>query len=169
MIMEPIVNKVAASGLITIDFEEWVNIHPYTAIDLSPVLFQGLVMREADLKEWLKNYDYLAVKGQNLIFQCPDDIILQKWVPLLVFSRFAPYAAHMTWGNTDDLFNDLLQKAILAYDISQLQGARIVLKGCSKYAVKPATYSLAVDKFQPVAQSILYGEPCSTVPIYKKK
>lgn len=166
--MDDIINRVANSGLVSLDLEDWLPTGPFMEIDLKAVLWQGLILREQDLKDYLSNLDYTAFKGAFLNVYCSEDVILPQWVYLLFSSKFSPCCTAVVWGTKTDLLNSILQKKITELDLSIYQDQRIVIKGCASIKLEPQVYMNLVSKLQPVAKSILYGEPCSTVPIYKK-
>jgi len=167
--MEAIINKVANSGLISIDMEEWLPKGPFKEIDLKSILWQGLILREQDLKDFLSAIDYAQFEGSYLNVLCSEEVILPQWIYALISAKFSPFCNKITWGNQTDLFNELLSDQIDTIDVSRYTDQRIVVKGCSNVEIAPRIYMKLIAKLQPVAKSLMYGEPCSTVPLYKKK
>lgn len=163
-----IVNRVANSGLITLDLEEWLPKGPFHTIDLKDILWQGLILRENDLKEYLDTLDYSQFKGSFLNVHCSEDVILPQWLYTMLSSRFTPHVSRIVWGSKNELYNALLQDHISQLDLSAYTDQRIIIKGCSNFELDPQVYINLVNKIQPVVKSLMYGEACSTVPIYKR-
>lgn len=163
-----IVNRVANSGLVSLDLEDWLPEGPFKEIDLKQILWQGLILRENDLKDYLNNIDYREFEGSFLNVHCSEDVILPQWIYLLISSRFSPFTKHISWGTRNDLLNEVLKAKISTINPEDYQDQRIVIKGCSSLQIEPNVYMSLVNRLQPVAKSLMYGEPCSTVPIYKK-
>ncbi len=166
--MSEIVNRVTGSGLISLDLEEWLPSGPFKEIDLKDILWQGLILREQDLKDFLTNTDYELFKGSFLNVYCSEDVILPQWIYLMISSKFSPFCAKVVWGSKTELLNSLLLDRITTLDSSEYSDQRVVIKGCADIQVSPLVYTNLLAKIQPIAKSIMYGEPCSTVPIYKR-
>ena len=167
--MEPLVNRVAKSGLITIDLEQYFPKEETAVFDLKDHLFQGLVLREKEFREAVKNHDWSQYRNKVLLVYCSTDAIIPVWAFMLVASAAGPYASNVFQGTADEYLKFAFLKALEAIDPEDYVDKRIVIKGCSNKPVPPAAYSELTRKLQPVVKSIMYGEPCSTVPIFKKK
>lgn len=165
---QPLVNRVAASGLITFRLEEYFPQGEVAAFDLKDHLFMGLILKEKDFREALKNHDWEQYRGQNLVVFCSADAIIPTWAYMLVTVYAAPFALDVFQGTKEEFYKHAFQKALDQVDVAQFEGQRVVVKGCSDLPVPPAAYVELTRKLQPHALSIMFGEPCSTVPIYKK-
>ncbi len=167
--MEPLVNRVAKSGLITIDLETFYPKEEIQSFDLKDYLFQGLVLREKDFREVVKNHRWEQYQDKVLLVQCSTDAIIPVWAYMLVASAAAPFAKEVFQGTQEEFLKLAFLKKLDELQPEQYAGKRIVIKGCSHKPVPPAAYVELTRKLQPFVQSIMYGEPCSTVPIFKKK
>ena len=166
--MSELVNRVAQSGLITIDLETLYREVAVADFDLKDYLFQGLVLREKDFREALAAHDWTQYADQVLLIHCTADAIIPAWAPMLVASLAIPYAADVFHGDRDSYLTSAFRHAIEAMEIDQYVDARIVVKGCSGRSVPQAAYLELVKRLQPVVRSLMFGEPCSTVPVFKK-
>lgn len=165
---EEIVNKVANSGLITIDLEDFYHDGERVLIDIKDQLFQGLVLRENDFREYISTTDWSIYKGKNVAIICSADAIVQTWAYMLMTSAIQPYANKVVFGSLESLEQSLYQDIIERMSIDQYTNQRIVIKGCGKKPVPTFAYTALTEKLRPIARSIMYGEPCSTVPVFKK-
>lgn len=163
------VNKVAESGIITLNLEEYYPQEPVAVFDLKEHLFMGLILKEKDFREALKNTDWAQYEGKNVAVTCSADAIIPVWAYMLVAAYLQPVAAAVAFGTEEELKKEILLKNIAAIDAGQYQDKRVVIKGCGEVPVGEAAYLQITRQLQPVVKSIMYGEPCSTVPIYKKK
>lgn len=170
--MEPaeqtLVNRVAVSGLVTLKLEEFFPKEEMASFDLKEYLFMNLILKEKDFRESLANHDWTQYEGKNLAVFCSADAIIPVWAYMLVTVYAAPFAADIFQGTPDEFYKHIFQKALDEVDASQYADQRIVIKGCSDHPVPPSAYVELTRKLQPHAKSIMFGEPCSTVPIFKK-
>lgn len=166
--MEEITNKVALSGLITIDLGEFYPAGQRVTIDIKDQLFQGLILREKDFREFIKTHDWSQYKDAYVALTCSADAIIPDWAWMLLASALEPFAKKIVFGNAEMVETVLYDEIISAIDIQQYKDARIVIKGCGDKPVPKTAYIDLTRKLQPVVKSIMYGEPCSTVPVYKK-
>jgi hypothetical protein len=166
--MDEIVNKVAQSGLITIDLEEYYPEGKRILFDMKPLLFQELILREKDFREFLKNEDWSKYKDAYIALTCSNDAIVPTWAYMLLTLALQPHAKKIVYGNLETLETVLFEEIIEKLDIAPYKDARIVIKGCSNKPVPVSAYVALAEKLKPVAKSIMYGEPCSTVPLYKQ-
>lgn len=162
-----IVNKVANSSLITIDLEEWFP-EDVVSIDIADYLFQGLILKEKDFREALKLVDWKQFENKNVAVFCSADAIVPTWAFMLISINLAPFAKKITFGSEQKLIEEIYSDKIDALLLTDYTEKRIVIKGCSKKNVPILAYVKLVAKLQPIAKSIMYGEPCSTVPLFKK-
>jgi len=166
--MEDIVNKVAKSGLITIDLSELYDKHERVLFDLKDCLYNGILLKEKDYREFLSQHDWSVYENKNVAVGCTVDAIIPAWAFMLAISKLEPVAHHVVSGNLETLENDLFKEAISKVNWEQYLDAKIVIKGCSDVEVPPFAYAEVTRILRPIASSIMYGEPCSTVPVYKK-
>ena len=165
---KPLVNRVANSGLITLNLEDFFPKEEVVAFDLKDYLYMELILKEKDFREALKTHDWQQYQGKILLVFCSTDAIIPVWAYMLVSAYAAPYATEIFQGEAEEYYKLHYAKAIAAIDAREYEQKRIVIKGCSDKPVPPAAYLELTRKLQPFAQSIMYGEPCSTVPIFKR-
>jgi len=166
---ELIINKVINSGLVTFDLEDLYDQGERVVYDLKSNLFMGMILKEKDFREFLKNYDWSLYTGKNVAIICSEDVIIPTWVYMLLTLKLQPFANTIVLGNLEELENKLFYDALRKINTEEYQGARVVVKGCSKVSVPAAAYVEITQILQPIVQSLMFGEPCSTVPLYKKK
>ena len=164
-----IVNKVAQSKLITIDLEDWYPKENRVTIDIKDILFQGLILREKDLREYVAttNFEFCNNCLVNII--CSVDAVVPTWAYMLLAINIQPHAKRVFLGTTND-FNTLLYNEIIdGLDITKYHDGKIIIKGCGSLPVPISAFVALTNKLSPIAKSIMYGEPCSTVPLFKRK
>lgn len=166
--MDGIVNKVAQSGLITIDLEEYYPEGKRILFDMKPLLFRELILREKDFREFLKNEDWSKYKDAYVALTCSNDAIVPTWAYMLLSLALQPHARKIVYGTLETLETVLFEEIVEKLDSSVYKDARIVIKGCSSKPVPVSAYVALSEKLKPLAKSIMYGEPCSTVPLYKQ-
>jgi hypothetical protein len=166
---DTIVNRVAASALITFDLEKLYQIGTRQSIDLSQWLHQGLLLKEKEFRALLKAHEWSVYRDQFIALHCSTDAILPAWAALLVTTHLQPYARKVVLGTLNDLEVQLFAEEIQLLDISQYKDQPLIIKGCSDKTVPQDAYVQLIAKLQPVVKSLFYGEACSSVPLYKKK
>lgn len=165
---EEIRNKVAESSLITFNLEDLYQVGPRSVFDLKDFLFEGLILKEKDFRQALKDFDWSQYQDQYVAITCTADAIVPQWAYMLVSTYLQPVSKHCVFGDLEALETSLYEAQIAGLDLAEFNDERIIVKGCSQYPVPAAAYVLLVNKLRPVAKSIMYGEACSTVPLYKK-
>lgn len=168
MTNDQIINKVAESGIITINLEELYPKGERILLDVKDQLFQGFILREKDFREYVKNHDWAQYTDKYIAITCSADAIVPNWAYMLLTIQLQPYAKKVIFGTLDTLETLLFQETLATIKISDYKDSRIVIKGCSNLPVPTAAYVELTRLLTPVAKSIMYGEPCSTVPLYKK-
>ena len=163
------VNKVANSGLITLDLEKFLPVGETATFDLKDHLFMGLILKEKDFREALKNMDWSVYQNKNVAIVCSVDAIIPMWAYMLVTSYLQPVAKNVFAGSEAEMHKHLFLKNMAAVNPEEYTGQRVVVKGCGDIPIDSFAYTEITRILTPVAKSIMYGEPCSTVPIYKKK
>jgi Protein of unknown function (DUF2480) len=166
---EVFVNKVAESGIITLDLEDYYPKAEVVVFDLKDYLFMGLILKEKDFREALKTMDWQPYEGKTVTVTCSADAIIPVWAYMLVSAYLQPLAAQVLFGTQEQAINQLLMHNIAAIDASAFADQRVVVKGCGEKPIGEAAYLQITNRLRPVAKSIMYGEPCSTVPIFKRK
>lgn len=167
--MSEIINKVAESGLITLDLADWVRSEQTAELDLAPFLYEGLILREKDFRAKLAETDWSAFAGKWVAVYCSTDAIVQKWAWMLVAKALVPFTEHIVYCSPDELPQHILAEKIATVDASEYADKRIVIKGCGEKYVTERAYLDITKRLLPVVKTLMYGEPCSTVPVYKKK
>lgn len=168
-IQETIINKVANSGLISFDLSTYYDKGERVVYDIKDNLFHGLILREKDFREFVKDHDWTQYEGKNVAITCSADAIVPTWAYMLLATKMEPYANRVVFGNLEALESVLYIDALAKVDLEQYKDQRIVVKGCGDIPVPVSAYVEITNKLRPVAKSIMFGEPCSTVPIYKRK
>jgi hypothetical protein len=166
---EVFVNKVANSGLITLDLEQYLPAGDPASFDMKEHLFMGLILKEKDFREALKNLDWSVYQDKNVALFCSADAIIPVWAYMLAVTYLEPVAKEVYMGTTEEMNKHLFIKNLEAIDRSGFQDERVVVKGCGEVPIDNFAYAEITRILRPVVKSIMYGEPCSTVPIYKKK
>ena len=167
---DEIVNKVAESGLVTIDLEKYLPQKGTIAnFDLKDFLFMGMILKEKDFREALKQQDWEKYRNKNVAITCTADAIIPVWAYMLVTTYLQPVANETIVGDEKEVYKNVFLKNISLINTPEFIDKRIVLKGCGETPIDDFAYAEATRKLLPVAKSIMYGEPCSTVPVYKKK
>lgn len=165
---EEIINKVAQSGLVSIDLEQFYPAGIRQSFDLADWLYEGLILREKDFRERVKTYDWSQHQNAHIAVFCSADAIVPLWAFMLVASKLQGVATTVVQGDLEKLESLLFRQWMDRHDFSQYQDKRMIIKGCSIKPVPTDAFVEFVHRAQPYARSIMFGEPCSTVPVYKK-
>ena len=165
---EEIINKVANSVLEVFDLEDFYPSGIRTQIDISQWLLEGFLLKEKDFREALKNHDWKQYENHYVAIDCSTDAIIPAWASILVTVYLSAFAKKVVMGSFSDIETALYQEILLTLDYSIYQDKSVILKGCSKKPVPESAYIMAIQKLQPFAKSIMYGEACSAVPLFKK-
>ena len=163
-----IVNRVASSALVTFDLEEYYEHGDRVVLDIADQLYQGLILREKDFRDFIKNHDWKQYEGKFVAIICSADAIVPTWAFMLVMIALEPYARLAVFGSLEALEEQIFRRKLSEIDWARFQGNKVVIKGCSKVNVPVAIYVEATARIRPYASSIMFGEPCSTVPLFKK-
>lgn len=167
--MSEIVNRVANSPLKTFDLEQLYDTSERVSIDISQWLYEGFLLKEKEFRASLKTHDWSAYQNKLVRIFCSTEAILPAWASLLVASYLVGIAKKCIVGSEKELNQLIYAEKIAQLDLSEFQGKPVIIKGCAKYPVPEVAYLLLLEKLQPIAKSIFYGEACSSVPIYKRK
>lgn len=166
---DAIVNKVAESGLITLDLEAYYPQGDIAVFDLKDYLFMGLILKEKDFRAALQQLDWNQYKGKNVAILCSADAVIPMWAYMLVAVYLEPVAAAFAFGTPEEARRQIFITNLQQINPTDFSDKRIVVKGCGDVPIGEFAYMEISRRLRPVAKSIMYGEPCSTVPIYKKK
>lgn len=165
--MDEIVNKVSESGLISIDLEEFYVSGERVLFDIKPLLFQELILKEKDFRDYIKTADWSVYKDKLVALTCSADAIVPTWAYMLLTLALQPYAKKIVFGDLQLLENELFQEKLNSLQLDQFKDARVVIKGCGEKPIPVNAYVMLTSLLKPHVKSIMYGEPCSTVPLYK--
>ena len=163
-----LINRVAQSGIITINLENYYPHQDFKIIDLKDYLWQGLILREKDYRQALKDTDWQQYKDCIVLIQCSTDAIIPLWAYMLISSALHGIAKDCFCGTAEEYLKMHYRHVFAQLDVEQYTDQRIVIKGCGEKQIPPAVYADILSLLKPMAQSIMYGEPCSTVPVFKR-
>ena len=165
---EEIVNRVANSKLITFNLEDYYPEGERVLFDVKDWLLEGFVLRESEFREQAKNHDWSQYEGKFIALSCSSDAIIPAWAFMLLATYLQPYAKKVITGDLETLETVLYTEVISKLDLSELKDKPVIVKGCAHKPVPKNAYLLLIEKLQPVVKSLMYGEACSSVPLYKK-
>ena len=166
---DEIVNRVANSGLVNFDLEAYYPKGQRQLIDLKDWLFEGLILKEKDFRQAVEDYDWAQHQNHYIAIDCSADSIVPVWSYMLISNAISPYAKKVVKGNLENLESFIFHELINTLNISPFKNQRVIVKGCSNLPIPESAYVAITNKLSPVVKSIMYGEACSSVPIYKKK
>ncbi|SOU85944.1 DUF2480 family protein [Tenacibaculum dicentrarchi] len=164
-----IINKVANSQLITIDLEDFYPEGNRIVFDIKDWLYEELILKEKDFREQVKNHNWSQYQGGYIALSCSVDAIIPSWAYLLLTTKLTEFAKKVVVGNLELLETVLFNDIITNLNTTEYQDKRLIIKGCSNKSIPQSAYTLLVSKIQPICKSIMFGEACSTVPLFKKK
>ncbi len=164
-----LVNRVAQSSLITFKLEDYIPKVEFAHFDIKDYLFKELLLKEADFRAAMKAHDWSQYEGKVLLVYCSSDAIIPMWASMLIATYASSIVKDIFYGKEADYYEYELLKAIEELPLDTYQDGRLIIKGCADYPITPGAYLKITQKFMPVAKSIMFGEPCSTVPLYKRK
>ena len=163
-----IVNRVANSELKTIDLEEFYPKGTRTIIDIKKWLFQELILKESEFREHLKNHDWEQYNNMYVALTCSCDAIIPSWAFMLITTYLSPFAKKIVVGDLTALETSIYHEIIANFSIEEFINKPVIIKGCANKPIPETAYIQLIEKLQPFAKSIMFGEACSTVPLYKK-
>ena len=166
---EPFINKVAESGIITLNLEEYFPKEQVVIFDIKDYLFMGLILKEKDFRQALKDLNLEEYKNKIVAVVCSAEAIIPMWAYMLISSVLLQTAHAVMMGDENEVTKKILIKNIQQIEIKEFTDKRIVIKGCGETPIPEEAYLEITNLLRPVAKSIMYGEPCSTVPVYKKQ
>jgi hypothetical protein len=166
---DEIINKVAQSKLVTFDLEDYYPKGERKVLDVKDWLYEGFILREKEFRGYITDHDWEQYKDAFVALSCSTDAIIPGWAYMLVATKLQPYAKKVVQGSLVDLETAIYQKIIDNLDVTEFQDRLVIIKGCSNKPVPPNAYLFLTDKLVDVAKSVMYGEACSSVPLYKRK
>jgi hypothetical protein len=166
---EAFVNKVAESGLISLDLASFLPTNELVVFDIKPYLFMELILKEKEFRQSLSEIDWSQYQDKIVGIHCSADAIIPMWANMLVVSHLNPFAKAVYFGDENKVREQILLESIATINASDYADQRVVVKGCGEISIGESAYVAITQKLRPTAKSIMYGEPCSTVPVYKKK
>ncbi len=166
---QEIVNRVEASGLVTLDLETYYHPGERVLFDIKDQLFKGLMLKEKDFRAFIAANNWAEYSGKNIAFYCSTDAIVPTWAYMLLGIAVEPYANRYVFGDLNLLNQTLYYDALQQINAPIYEGKRVIVKGCSNVHIPVQAYLEITHKLLPYAKSIMYGEACSNVPLYKKK
>lgn len=164
-----IINRVANSQLVTLDLEDFYPKGDRVQLDISHWLYEGLILKEKDFRDSVKNHDWSQYQGAYVAISCSSDAIIPSWAYLLLSSSLAPYAEKISVGDLNLLENLIFQDIVSNIPVNDFKDRPVIIKGCSEKNIPESAYVLLTQKLIPVVKSLMFGEACSSVPLYKKK
>jgi len=167
--MEPIINKVAASGIITLDLARFLPNNPIETVDLSTYLWMGMVLKEKEFRAAVSATDWKIYQHKTIALYCSTDAIVPTWAYMLISGFLQEAGADVYFGNEVDVKQKILLANLEKMDVSPFEKAKVVVKGCGDEQISEAAYVGITLKLKPVVKNLMYGEPCSTVPLFKRK
>lgn len=163
-----IVNRVATSGLVTFNLEDYYPAGERLIYDLKDNLFMGQILKEKNFREFLKSHEWKQYAGKNVAIMCSVDAIIPTWAYMLLTLHLQPHANCVVFGTLEDLERQLMREVLDKINFDEFLDKRVVVKGCGELPIPTSAYVEVTRKLQPVVKSLMFGEPCSTVPLYKK-
>jgi hypothetical protein len=163
-----IINRVAQSPLLTFDLEEYYHHGERVLLDIKENLYMGLMLREKDFRDYIKATDWSIYTGKNVAVTCTADAIVPTWAYMLLANKLSPYANMVVYGDLEVLETMLFKQALAKVDAEAFRDAKVIIKGCSNLPVPVSAYVEITSLLSPVVASLMYGEPCSNVPLYKR-
>lgn len=167
--METLVNKVADSGIISLDLEKYLPTNGVVVFDIKDHLFMQMILKEKDFREVIKNLDHQKYAGKVVAITCSADAVIPMWAYMLIASALEPVAEKVYVGSEKEANEKFLLEQLAGLNVESYENQRVVIKGCGEREITPSAYVEITRKLRPVAKSIMYGEPCSTVPVFKKR
>ncbi|MDX1829764.1 MAG: DUF2480 family protein [Lutibacter sp.] len=164
---DDIINRVANSSLKTIDLEDFYPLEKRTVIDIKPWLFNEFILKEKDFRNSLKNHNWVQYKNQYIALTCSTNAIIPSWAYMLIATYLTPFAKKTIVGNLQELENAIFQDILNNFDYKAYQNLPVIIKGCANKPIPETAYIQLIKNLQPIAKSIMFGEACSSVPLFK--
>lgn len=162
-------NRIAESGLITFDMESFLQGVAIEVIDIKPWLYKELIIREKDFRAAVKEHDWSTYKDKWVGVHCSNEAIIPTWAYMLISVHLQPYTQNIAFGSEQAVYNKIISNALATLDTSKYKDERIMVKGCSKFNIPESCYMEVVQKLTGIARSVMYGDACANVPLFKRK
>ena len=166
---QEILNRVAQSNLITFDLEDYYPKGARVVLDVKEWLHEGFILKEKEFRAYVNVHDWVQYQDAFVALTCSTDAIIPGWANMLIASKLQPYSKMLVVGDLQQLETSLYQSTIENLDLTPFKDKPVIIKGCSVKPVPPNAYLWAITKIQTVAKSVMYGEACSSVPLFKRK
>lgn len=163
-----IINRVASSPIVSIDLEDYYHAGERVVYDIADNLFQGMILREKDFREFIKSHDWNQYRDKNVTLVCSADAIVPTWAYMLLATKFEGIANLVVMGSLETLEYALFNQALSKIDLESVENRPVVVKGCGELPIPESAYVEITRLLKPRVKSLMYGEPCSTVPLFKK-
>jgi len=164
----PIENKVAKSGLVVLEMDDFASTTDLVVFDIKDQLWQEMALKEKDFRAFINSHDWEQYRNKTVTVYCSVDAIVPHWAYMLIATKLGPVADQLYFLPPEDAKQRMTEEAIESLDLTPYKDARVIVKGCGDNAITPGSYGLIAEKLLPVVKSLMFGEPCSTVPVYKK-
>ncbi len=166
---QPIKNKIAKSGLIVLEMSRFIAVGEIHSIDIADKLWEGIALKEKDFREFIAATDWEAYRDQYVAVFCSADAIIPNWAYMLIGSSLAPFTQEIYFGTKQEFASALVRERIEFLDLEEFRDQRVMIKGCGDAAIDFSAFGSIAARLTPVVKSLMFGEPCSTVPVYKRK
>lgn len=167
--MSEIINRVAKSPLVNLDLEELYPSGNRVLFDIKDWLHEGIILKEQDFRAFVEQHNWSQYEKDYVALTCSVEAIIPSWAYLLIASKLAPFAKKVVVGDLELLESCIFQDIISKLDLDQYKDRPIIVKGCANKPIPPSAFTMLIERLQPIAKSLMYGEACSTVPLYKRK
>lgn len=164
---EEIINRVTNSKLVTLDLEDFYPEGARVVFDIKDWLFQEIILKEKDFRAFVNNHNWNQYQGNYVALTCSSEAIIPSWAYLLLATKLSPFVKKIVVGNLETLESLVFEEVINSISLEEYKGKPIIIKGCTNKPIPASAYTLLIQKIQPVAKTIMFGEACSTVPLYK--
>lgn len=166
---QPIVNKIANAGLNVLEMSRFTSDEPILSIDIKDQLWQGIALKEKDFRAFISSTDWSAYANKYVAVYCSVDAIIPNWAFMLIASSLAPHTQHIFFGSPEQYASHIVRERIEKLDLDEFRDQRVMVKGCGDKSIDFSAFGALTTRLTPVVKSLMFGEPCSTVPVYKRK
>lgn len=164
-----IINRVSNSSLVTLDLSDFISDYQKVSIDLADFLFQRIILREKDFRQMINEHDWSQYQGKAVHVYCSEDVIIPVWAYMLIVTKLEMFTSMYTLGSIADLDRQIIDYSLSMIDLTQYSDSKVVIKGCGNLPYRDYAYFKVTQLLTPMVSSLMYGEPCSTVPVFKRK
>lgn len=165
----PIENKIAKSGLIVLEMSRFASVEEILSVDIADHLWEGIALKEKDFRQFISETDWEAYRDQYVAVFCSADAIIPNWAYMLIASSLTPFTQHILFGTKQEYTSALVHERIDSIDLDEFRDQRVMIKGCGNAAIDFSAFGSISVRLTPVVKSLMFGEPCGMVPVYKRK